>query len=57
MTDIKAEYKVATGSITGTFYTVERWLIPVWPDNNGNLWFYGSNGEVVIIEDGDLERY
>ena len=23
----------------------------MWPDNDGNLWYYSENGEVVIVED------
>ena len=51
MSNIKAEYKVATGSITESFITVERWLIPVYPTNNGDLWYYSEDGNVVIVED------
>lgn len=48
----QGEYKVFTGSITGSYYTVLRWTIPVWPDNNGNLWYYDpETGEQVIVED------
>ena len=47
-----AYYKCATGSITGTYYLVWRWTVPVYPTNNGALWCYDPDtGEQVIIED------
>ena len=51
MNDLKTKYKVATGSITGTFITVERWAITVYPDNDGQFWYWDKNGKVVIVEE------
>ena len=45
-------YKCATGSITGTYYLVWRWTVPVYPTNNGVLWCYDPDtGKQVIIEE------
>ncbi len=34
---------------SNTFYVVE---VPpeMWPDNDGNLWYYDNNGGVVTVE-------
>lgn len=51
-TKYRTKYKVATGSITESFIVVERWTIPVYPTNDGELWFYDpETGEVIILED------
>lgn len=32
--------------------------VELWPDNDGGLWTYGENGEVITIDDErDVERY
>lgn len=35
---------------SNTFYVVD---VPpeMWPDNDGNLWYYDNNGRVVIVEE------
>ena len=48
---MKEKYLVSTGSITGSYITVERFKFPVYPDNNGNFWYYDEDGNVVIVED------
>lgn len=48
---MKTIYNVSTGSVTGSYLPVERWVISVWPDNDGNLWYYDENGRTVILED------
>ena len=35
---------------SNTFYVVDV-LPEVWPDNDGNLWYYDKNGKVVIVEE------
>lgn len=50
---MKTKYKVATGSITGTYITVEHTVYPapVYPDNDGNLWYYDDKCREVIVRD------
>ena len=50
---MKVYYSMATGSITGTTVIVEHvvYPAPVFPDNDGNLWYWDENGRVVIVED------
>ena len=48
---ITTEYNVATGSITGPFIKVKRFTVPVYPDNDGNLWYRDARGNVVYVRD------
>lgn len=48
---MKTKYNVATGSMTGTFITVERWTVPVYPTNDGELYYIDDNGKMVIVEE------
>ena len=50
MSNIKTEYHGATGSMTGTFITVERWTVPVYPTNDGEL-YYVEDDKTVIVEE------
>lgn len=48
---MKVYYPMATGSITGTYIIVEHTVYPapVYPDNDGNLWYYDEDGRVVYV--------
>ena len=48
---MKEKYLVATGSITGSFITVERYTVPVYPDYDGGFWYRNEDGEIVRVED------
>ena len=50
---MKISYPVATGSITGTQIIVEHTVYPapVYPDNDGNLYYYDDDGHMVIVEE------
>ena len=52
---MKTKYNVATGSITGSFITVERWTVPVYPDGDGNLWYYDPETDSVRWTDSNMK--
>ena len=46
------EYKVSTGSITESFIKVKRFTVPVYPDNDGNLYYRDPETyEAIIVEE------
>ena len=49
-----SEYLLATGSITGTFIVVKHFNYPLYPDNDGNLWYrIPEENKIVFVRDYD----
>lgn len=49
---ITTEYRVYTGSITESFIKVKRFTVPVYPDNDGNLYYRDPETyEAIIVEE------